>query len=395
MASTAHDITRNTRWMYVAYFFANSSFTLPIYILFGTQYLGVGYLHAGLLALVPWFVALFFDFLGGVVADRIGRKSAYVAGVSLEIVGILPFLFVQDYWLLLGCSVVAGLGMALKSNAIDALIYDQAAAADKKKLYQQATATSMIFVFLGRIYASIIGGIVYTMDPRAPYLLVVIALGLAVFAASRIRVARTIDISEHPRYRDIVGAALRLFRRSRSLLWFVGIGSLAMFYADMLFAYYQPLFMVQGVSPATLGWVFAGISVFSALGSLAMRMLPNVLSAHAIQSLIILGTVLTAVSLLVFDVPLALGAPIFLGFVSGFMYPNLRMFVNHHASSSSRAAAISVGTAIFGSGTGLGMLLAFFLAGRLTQAAILMLIIGGAAILLVANELRRISITET
>lgn len=63
--------------MYAAYFFANSSFALPIYILFGTQYLGVGYLYAGLLAIVPWFVALFFDFLGGAVADRAGRKSAY------------------------------------------------------------------------------------------------------------------------------------------------------------------------------------------------------------------------------------------------------------------------------------------------------------------------------
>ena len=61
----------------------------------------------------------------GILADQLGRRRAVQAAIFLQFIGEVLFLFVRTYWLLVIDAVIAGLGFAFGSGALEALIYDQ------------------------------------------------------------------------------------------------------------------------------------------------------------------------------------------------------------------------------------------------------------------------------
>jgi len=64
----------------------------------------------------------------GLFADRFGRRKAIQAAVFLQFVGEFLFLFITEYWVLVIDAVIAGLGFAFGSGALEALVYDQLSA---------------------------------------------------------------------------------------------------------------------------------------------------------------------------------------------------------------------------------------------------------------------------
>ncbi len=279
MLSETQNLKRNFKLLYCLNFFLNSAFTLPIYILFGREYLGLSYLQAGSFLLVSWFVSIVLDFFGGVFTDKIGRKKAFVYGMVIQIATFIPFLLTKSYPLLIISSVLNGIGVALSSNSIDALIYEQAIVVGKKNDYQHANAISQVFVFLGRIYATILGGLSYKIDPRLPYLLYIVALCLVLITGLVMKTDNIVKRSENGKYLNLVSTAFKVYKNNLALLKFVIVSGIFAFWADMLFAYYQPFFIEQGVTSTTLGFLFATISIGSAAGSFMMRKLPDKLSA--------------------------------------------------------------------------------------------------------------------
>lgn len=85
--------------------------------------------------------------------------------------------------------------------------------------------------------------------------------------------------SENGKYLNLVSTAFKVYKNNLALLKFVIVSGIFAFWADMLFAYYQPFFIEQGVTSTTLGFLFATISIGSAAGSFMMRKLPDKLSA--------------------------------------------------------------------------------------------------------------------
>ncbi len=386
MPATVKTLRRNIHFLYALDFFANSAFTLPIYILFGREYLHLSYFQAGSFFLVSWFVSIFLDFAGGVVSDRIGRKQAYLYGVAIQALTLIPFLVTKSYPLLLASSVITGIGVALSSSSIDALIYEQASALGEKSRYQHANATTQVFVFMGRIYASVLGGFLYHFDPRLPYVVYGLVLLLAIFAGASIRVDKKID-EEHVNHLETIKTALRVYRRSKALVKFLVIGAFFALWADMLFGYLQPYFIQLHTPSLALGVLFSFISVASATGSFMMRKLPNKLTPHTIQSLELIGVMATAALLLILKLPVVFVAPLFMGLISGFMYPNMRLYVNSHADNAARASVLSFASTAFNVGTGLGFVLSFWLPDHAGVAVILGIILGGAGVTLIANHL--------
>lgn len=385
MRTGQQTLKRNFRLLYTIDFFANSAFTLPIYILFGREYLNVSYFQAGLLFTLGWFVSLAFDFLGGVAADKFGRKQAYLMGIAIQAVSFLPYLFTKNYALLLLSSVITGIGIALGSNSVDAIVYEQATDQDAKQQYQHANANTQAFVFLGRIYATILGGIAYNADPRLPYLLYTVALLVAMLAGTAIKVDGKINDAEQPNYTTIIKEALGVYKHNLWLVKFIVIGALVSVWGDLMFGFYQPFFINHDVSSTTLGFVFAGISFASVIGSLIMRRLPNHASAHLIQSIQLLGVMSTAILLVILKLPITLVVPMLMGLISGFALPNLRLYVNGHTNNNVRASVLSFATTTFGIGSGIGLLLAFSLADHFSPNSVFMFVVAGSLVTLLAN----------
>jgi MFS family permease len=144
MKSPQKRLQKNIRLLYAVEFFTNSYFTLPINIFFGKEYLGLSFLAAGSLVFADRLTSFIFDFLGGAVADHIGRKQANVIGISIQIACFIPFLITRSYPILLISVAISGIGAALSSNSIDSLIYEEAKSIHQEKSYQKSLATVLV-----------------------------------------------------------------------------------------------------------------------------------------------------------------------------------------------------------------------------------------------------------
>lgn len=371
----------NKRLFYWATALEYTFFNDAIFILFGREYLHLDYFRAGSLFFIGWFVSISLDFYGGVVADRIGRKRAALYGICLQIVSYGPYLFCKSYTVLALMSVVWGIGVALSSNSLHALIYEQVAQLKikGKESYAHISATSQIWLFTGVGLATVIGGYAYKIDPRLPYGLMMITLFVAGLLTCFIRVPVELEEALISDDTPIVRTALKTFKKNNSLRNFVIVSFWAGLFGDLLFAYYQPYYIDLKVSAVTLGLLFGGLRVASAFGAFLMRRLSDTASPPAIQVLNIVGMLVTAGLMLVLKLPVVLAAPIILGITSGFVEPNMRLYINKHAVDSARASALSFGTMIMNFGVGLGFVVAFYLADQVSATVILGIISVGSS----------------
>jgi len=383
MPEIDQSLRKNIRLLYVVRFLESAYFHDAIYVLFGVQFLHLSYFQAGSLFFIGWFVSIFLDFWGGIVADTIGRKRAQIIGLGLHTLAYVPYLFTKSYELLIIASIVEGISWALTSNSLDALIYEQAVEAKAEKLYKRLNAFSQIWLFMGIALASLIGAAAYLLNPRLPYALMIIALLLALVAAVRISVPEKVETVVAQEDRTEVkrsNLALKTFRRHRGLAYFVIVSFFAGVVGDMLFSYYQPYYIKLDVSALTLGLLFFVIRLTSGAGSYLMHRLPDRVSPQTIQLLTILSGLATTILLLVLKLPLVLLAPLFSAVGGGFIEPNMRQYINQHAENKARAASLSVGSGIMNFGVGVGFVVSFYLADKFSSLAILKVILIGTVI---------------
>jgi len=107
----------------------------------------------------------------GAVADLLGKKPTLFLAFLLQALGIGFLASAQQYnHLLIGVSI-AGLGGALSSGTIEALVYDTLKQWKKEKTYSTVLARMTFLQLATPAAASIIGGYLYTIYPRLPFIL--------------------------------------------------------------------------------------------------------------------------------------------------------------------------------------------------------------------------------
>jgi len=382
MPKVSSGLTRNVRLLYIVTFLENSFYIDAIYVLFGRQYLHLDYFRAGSLVFIGWFASIAFDFLGGVIADTVGRKRAQLYGLALQIVGFLPFIVTKNYGVLALGSFVYGLGMALSSNTLQALVYEQAREQGDTKLYQRFNAMAQVYTFVGLSTAALIGGLAYALDPRLPYFLMMVGLAAAFVACMRITVSQRVEreVTEKEHHKTIVRTAWGTIRGHTQLLYFVLIGFLLGLAGDLLFSYYQPFYLNYGVAAATFGIMYAVFRIISCIGSYAMQHLPNKFSLPMVQLASIASVGITVVLMLVLPFPAVVAAPVVVAVGFGFNYPALRLFINTHASDMARAATLSFGTGVMNLGVGVGFIGTFWMADHFSTHTILHVIVAVTAV---------------
>lgn len=194
--------------------------------------------------------------------------------------------------------------------------------------------------------------------------------------------------TEHETNLKIMASAWKIFSSNAALIKFTIIICFISIWGDYIFNIYQPLYIEEhGVSSVTLGYIYAGISILSALGSLIMRRLPNAFSPHTINSLTLSGIALTASLLTVLKVPVIYLAPIGLAIVSGFSMPNLNLYVNKFAPNKIRSSVLSIATTATGIGSGVGIFVALQLIGHISFQHITIICIVGCFLAFALNNI--------
>ena len=126
-----------------------------------------------MLTSIPSLMSLVAAVIVARVANIIPRKLLAVSGPALVLVGgILPFLLPANLPLMLVCSGILGCGVGFVSNLTQVLITDLLAPEER----QEAMALNTVFVNVGGIFMTFVGGQLASGGWRNNYLVYLIAL---------------------------------------------------------------------------------------------------------------------------------------------------------------------------------------------------------------------------
>lgn len=116
---------KNIKIYYLTSFLGALVFSTPIWSFFFTEHLHFSLGWAIFVTALIGFTTFLFEIPTGSWADRFGRKKLYITGLLIEMVGTSFYLWADNIPLFLLSAVISGLGYALMSGNIEALVHDQ------------------------------------------------------------------------------------------------------------------------------------------------------------------------------------------------------------------------------------------------------------------------------
>lgn len=318
--------------------------TLPIFVVY-FQSRGLSLAEVGLIEATYTVVALFAETPTGYVGDRLGRRRTLVASAILAGAGAAAFALARSLPAFLAVIALRAIAGALRSGTGDAWLYELLSA---RPGYDSGSFAH----FRGRGEALgkgtaagsvLLGGVLYVVDPTAPWLLegAVVALG-GLLALTMPEPPRT--GGAHP------GGGASPFEAMRSAgrtLWRPDLRRLVAFSAVLFSVSAGAHVIVQpasvelaGVAPAHLGILYATMVVASALAVDRIEWVRDAVGIDGWFAIAPVGAGLLAVSVLVFP-PVVLLAFVCLRAVSAVSGPLLNQYVNDRSGDAARATTLS------------------------------------------------------
>lgn len=342
---------RNLRLLYAFGALTGLQPGIAIWVVYLLDFRHLTLAQVGLMEAFFWGVKVLLEVPAGAIADRFGRRTAFVLGLLVEGSGIVMFAFASSYPLLvLAYGLWAG-GFAFRSGNDQAYLYDTLVAAGRSEEFS-ALAGRYQAMWSVAIMLTGIGGAALASSTT---LQVPLALGAIPYAIALGAVAMMDEPpranAEAPRlrYLQTLQAAASALRRAPAvrgvLLFEIALSSA--FVADMLLL--QPFMQQHGVGLALFGIMQVPVRLGAVVGSVGAAWVIRVTGIRRLAGGALLMTLAGLLVLALFDHVAA-----FIGFVVmqmalGVMGPASSGYVNDRTESNIRATVMSVvplGTAI-------------------------------------------------
>ena len=196
-----------------------------------------------------------FEIPSSIIADKFSRKKVVMVASVIFLLCNGVFLFSQSQTAFILHMVLAGIGVALFSGTVEALLYDELKAIGKEEKYQKAIGFYQIALSLALSTSFFIGAF---LVQYGYYIIVVISLSLAfaslcVFTLFMKETPRTKAVDEPHSFREIFTEGRRAITHNKTVLFLALIslifGSTAFTLGDMAM-----------VTSMELGWLKENIA---------------------------------------------------------------------------------------------------------------------------------------
>lgn len=242
-------------------------FPSAIWMFFYIQYLSFAEI-AGIMAMGAIF-SLILEVPTGVFADIVGRKWAVFSAYLLFAVAMIGVANSTTYLGFLIWTMVNATVNALYSGSMEALVYDTLKERGEEDTYDHWVSRMETATWIGLFVSTIIGGYLYALDPRLPYYVQAVFMGVATVVSLFLREPR-LDSYQYKLMdgvkQNLVGFYELLVNTKRRYLTlvFVTIGVGYYIAADILGISQAREY---GLKPEIVGWVFGAGYIISALAS--------------------------------------------------------------------------------------------------------------------------------
>jgi MFS family permease len=147
-----------------------SWFWLGIWVFFyllHTDYAGIGIIETVMIS-----TSILAEIPTGAISDLIGKKRALLLAFFLGSLGNVIMGFSTSLPMLALSAFTMTIGASFYSGTFEALLYDTLKSQKKEKLYDNIISRANTIANGSLAFASIIGGFLYTFDPRLPFFMV-------------------------------------------------------------------------------------------------------------------------------------------------------------------------------------------------------------------------------
>ncbi|HEY9660920.1 MAG TPA: MFS transporter, partial [Allocoleopsis sp.] len=135
-------------------------------------------------------IGLIAEIPSGALADLLGRKRQLQIGLLLMSAGFFMQGFAQAYWYILVGMIMFTVGMALVSGSDDALVYDSLDAEGKSNRWDKIIARKFQIMHIVTISSYLVGGLLYIMNFRLPFIMVGVGILFGFFVACTFKETR-------------------------------------------------------------------------------------------------------------------------------------------------------------------------------------------------------------
>ena len=254
-----------------SFLLSSSSFMLPIWQLFYTQHLGMTLTQSMVLSASSWVVTALLNIPTGVWADKYGRVSMFRIGLALVAIAHIPMFFTQNYAILLGFSIIAGIAGAVIDGSLEANVMDSYEAAGlSKEESGRFGSNQMVATYIARIGAGIVGAWLYVQWAFGPLLADLIILTLALVQSFMIYEMRSEKPSELPHF-SFLKKVFSDARQSRVVALLFVFTLLVSIGCESFWAAFQQYLSLRNIPAEAFGILFGIIAATSAFSAWLYR----------------------------------------------------------------------------------------------------------------------------
>lgn len=257
-------VSRNLKLFPFIYFLDRCWFWLPVWLFFYllfTDYTGVAILDATMLLI--FFLA---EIPSGIFADRIGKKTTLVIAWLLMGLATIIMGYSPNFTVLFITQIFVGLGRAFRSGTQEAIVYDTLKELHQEKRYRSYLGFLQTLGIIALAITSILGGYLYTLDPKLPFVLNGLAGLIAAFLSYFLVEPQSNEAAlSFIKYWRNFKTGLKEFFQPHPWRWQL----LALLTYAIIYQFYYEQFdtiLIANANfpPATLGWLFAGANLLVA-----------------------------------------------------------------------------------------------------------------------------------
>jgi MFS family permease len=365
-------LNRNKKLSYVISVTHNVGFLTPVWVIFGTDKLGLSLLLSLILGSTGWVSSSIFEVPMGAFADKYGRKLSLVFGLALAAIGDLSLVVFNTFWLLMFFQILAGVGFALSSGSFEGLLHDTFEEQGDRTSYAKLSSRLLSLLNISRFVTVPIGAWLYSLNVEAslssytyPYIASVLCYCIALVCVSMLVEKRS---SQQPQTSETgqslkgfshvifgqVGATWKSMMANKDVKRVLILLGLYALIGEGNWALYQSYFRHRGISVSDTGWFYMAIVACMAAGAIYV--------AKIYKKINVMWAMIIVIAIVTFDIvlmhlPIIFTVPAFI--LSAFVGPMCWYFqdnaIQNRMSGDQKTTALSISSMAYNIGAMVGV----------------------------------------
>ncbi|MEK6862934.1 MAG: MFS transporter [Nanoarchaeota archaeon] len=333
------NLKSNINLYYIFSFIGSIQFYGPIFALFFQSF---SLSQTQILSFLSIYAisTILFEIPTGIFSDYIGRKKTLLISSILLSLCFFIFAFGNNYWYFAVAYLIMGLSGAFSSGTDQSFLYDTLLNLKKENKFKKILGKSAFIENLAVIISMALGGLLFSINHKFPYLLTAIIASLNIFIVLFFKEPPRIKSNKSLLKHTLL--SFKIFHKNKKLLMLSLFSVITISAVVISFFLIQQYYKFIGIPIALIGLVIVGSKIIESLSSKYAYVIEKKLKFKISIILIALFIVLGYGLMSFYSFYWVFIFAYLLNIALGFSGPVFSDYINKHISSDKRSTILSI-----------------------------------------------------